>query len=374
MPRLTPTGWLFLLLALAFYGAAQTSQSGLLLLLVGVAVGCLILNFFAARRAVKSVEVHAPRGELIGEGDHPSQPWQVVNKTKKTVGLLQAETASGPLFRVGSVPPNGTVHITPGQLFLRRGVFPLAEFRLTSIQPFGLFRSVRSIHLPGEVVVAPTVYPVLPPRAAGHDTLLGGKFKGRHSASSGACFAGVRPFQQGDPLKQIHWKSSAKGLGLMVKTFDEELSGRTALILDNGGGATAETLDDAVRAAGALVFAALDEGNHIEVADLDRGTPLAVPPFADGHEVLDWLARLPRREGQAAETRDFDAVVNTVSRHAAVAFILTRFGPAAADTIQSLLSRRRPVDVYLPLGANRPEGCGGARFFAYSRKEITALP
>lgn len=374
MPRLTPTGWLFFGLALAFYTAAQTSQSGLLLLLVGVAVGCLIVNFLAARRAVKSVDIHAPQGELICEGQPPSQPWEVVNKTGKPAGLLQAETASGPLFRIASLPPNQAAHITPDLVFNKRGVFPLTEFRMTSIQPFGLFRAARAFRLPGEVVVAPAVYSAPPPAAAGYDVMLGGRFKGRRLSASGAHFAGVRPFQQGDPLKQIHWKSSAKGLGLMVKTFEEELSGRTALILDNGGEGSETALDDAARAAGSLVFAALDEGNHVEMVDLERRQPLLIPPFADGLEALDWLARLPFSPGQAIAPEQARATVDALSRHAALSFVLTRFDPVLAGIIHALLARRRTVAVYLPLGAPRPEGFGGVRFLAYSAKEILPLP
>jgi 1,4-dihydroxy-2-naphthoate octaprenyltransferase len=51
--RLTRLGKIFLVLMLLFYGAAVTSQSGLLLLLIGLIGGCFAVNWTFSRRNAK---------------------------------------------------------------------------------------------------------------------------------------------------------------------------------------------------------------------------------------------------------------------------------------------------------------------------------
>lgn len=143
--------------------------------------------------------------------------------------------------------------------------------------------------------------------------MVGGKFRGHRQTGAGDHFSGVRPQQPGDSLRQIHWASSAKGLGLMVKVFDEELSGRVAVVLDCGSSGDAAAFDDAVRAAGSLVFAALDAGHHVEWLDLASLEPDLIPPFADGHAILTgWrgcrpIRRVSRPSGSGMRSRGFRA-------------------------------------------------------------------
>jgi uncharacterized protein (DUF58 family) len=219
--------------------------------------------------------------------------------------------------------------------------------------------------LPGEVVVYPAVYHAQPPRAAGYDVMVGGKFKGNRRTVSGSIFAGVRPMQAGDPLKQIHWKSSAKGQGLMVKTFEEELSGRVSFIMDCGQAGDAKILDDCVRATGSLIFAALDEGHHVEWIDLKQLHLRLIPPFADGHEVLDELARIEEDRGCLQESALRQAV-EKVSNKSAVQFVLTDFNAAAREAILQLKSQNRAVALYLPETGEAVEDLGGVPVFTYS--------
>lgn len=158
--------------------------------------------------------------------------------------------------------------------------------------------------------------------------MVGGKFRGHRQTGAGNHFSGVRPHQAGDSLRQIHWASSAKRLGLMVKTFDEELSGRVAIVLDCGSSGDAKVFDDAVRAAGSLVFAALDAGHHVEWLDLASMEPDVLPPFADGHEILDRLARLRAEPQRLAPDRQRGAP--ELSRLNALDEFTLRAGAAAA--------------------------------------------
>jgi uncharacterized protein (DUF58 family) len=307
---------------------------------------------------------------LLSEGERMSHPWHIVNRGKQTAGLVQAETAAGVLFRLGTLAADTETRVVPSLVFQKRGVYAYGQVQLSSVYPFGLVKAARRLDLPGEVVVGPAVYPAPAPRAAGYDVMLGGKFKGHRRSTAGTYFAGVRPFQDGDPLKQVHWKSSAKGLGLMVKTFDEELSGRISCLVDCGQPEGDVTLDDCLRAAASLLFAGLGAGHHVELIGLDRLEPLLVPPFSDGQEILDMLARITPAPG-TLNTQQLQRALDRISKRSAICLVLTGFNPAVAATIEQLQNNHRHVSLYLPAGCKSPENLAGVPVFAYADRGLT---
>ncbi|MHB8521054.1 MAG: DUF58 domain-containing protein [Limisphaerales bacterium] len=371
MIRLTKTGTLFLGVLVLFYLASLTSQSGLLLLLIGILAGCYGVNLVAAWRTVKGLEIYPPASVHLSEGQKTTQPWRITNAGTRAAGFVQVESAEGLLFRLARLAAKGEAHIAPDLIYWKRGVYAYAEVRLASVYPFGLIKATRRLRLPGEVVVYPALYPAAPARAAGYDAMFGGKFKGRRRSNTGANFAGVRPFQAGDSFKQIHWKSSAKGLGLMVGTFDEELSGRVAIIIhcSLSGGPT--TLDDCIRAAGSLVFAALDAGHHVEWNELNRPERLILSPFDDGQGMLDRLARIQPDRGLLTADALYSAV-ERVSRKSALSFVLTEANAAVWEAAAFLKSHGRKVDVYLPDHSNLADDGNDLPVFTYTAHELKA--
>jgi uncharacterized protein (DUF58 family) len=74
------------------------------------------------------------------------------------------------------------------------------------------------------------VYPKPEEDAPPLPMVLGGGERGLGVASTGEDFAGVRPYQNGDPQKMIAWKLAARSDDLSVKLFDAEAGGE--LVLD----------------------------------------------------------------------------------------------------------------------------------------------
>jgi uncharacterized protein (DUF58 family) len=352
---ITRNGWLLLGVSAFLYLASLTSQSSLLLLLVGLILGCALANAIVAARAVARLALEPPPVAHVAEGQRLKHPWRVMNRARRGAALIQLESPLGTLGQIPWLPPAATTSLLPEFTYWRRGVFPNAAVTVSSSAPFGLVQASRRQHLAGEVIVHPALYETASPRAAGYDAMVGGRFRGRSLSSSGAHFHGVRPIQPGDPLRQIHWKASAKGLGLMVKTFEEELSGRVAVLLDVTPGESHKALDDAARAAGSLVFAALDEGHHAEWIELGTLHHLLIPPFEDGGELLDALARVePARDRLTAAT--LDAAVARISPRSAISLVLTAWNDEAATKADAWCATGRSVTLYLPAGAKTPTG------------------
>lgn len=352
--RLTKTGWLFLWGAVLLYLASLTSQSSLLILLIGIFAGCVWINLAGARRIAREVRIEPPFSECIAEGERPIQSWRVTAPMKVAAGFVEVIRKGGvePVLRIAHLAAGATTAQVPALSFQRRGVYPHDKLEASSTFPFGLVRCSVPLTLAGEVVVVPAVYAAETPPASGYEPMLGGKFKGQRRSESGAEFAGIRPFRPGDPVKQIHWKSSSKGTGLMVKTFNEELSGRIGFILDCDPSADPDVFDNTVRAAGSLMFAALDKGHHVELVTTNEPEMVAmIPPFADGEEMLRLLARLEPQPGST--TRDILEVAGSkLSRKCSVCLVLTRLVPETAEVLAGWTAKRRRVSVYAPLGTD----------------------
>ena len=369
--QLTPTGRLFLGMSLLFYLASLTSQSGLLLLLIGVFLGCFLVNLTGAWRGLRHLEIIAPQSVHLSEGERLSQPWRVANRGDHPAGFISVDSPRGPLFRLAILEPMSQKSLLPEARFDRRGVYPHSRIEMASTFPFGLLRAVTAVSLPGEVVVFPAIYETPSPRAGGFDVVVGGKHKGNRRTSSGALFAGIRPIQPADPLKSIHWPASAKGLGLMAKSFEEELSGRTAFIMDCGHSGDPKLLDDCARATGSLIFAALDAGHHAEWMDLSSLNPVLIPPFSDGHEILETLARVELEPDCVREDRLHPAVDRIGSRNA-VCLVLTVMNPPVRQLIERLLRENRRVALYLPEHVAAPDDLPGVTLWSYSARAIWA--
>jgi uncharacterized protein (DUF58 family) len=204
----------------------------------------------------------------------------------------------------------------------------------------------------GQITVYPAVYPCPAPPAAGFEPMVGGRFAGRNRAQSGDSFHGVRPFQPQDPVRLIHWPSSVKGQGIMVKEFDQELSGRVGIVLDAAAGQApdgAPLLDWAARATASLVLAALDQGYQVEYVDTADTTALSVPPFSDAGAVMERLAELRPAPGLLTP----DGLDTAAARLPAKGSLCVVLVEASAPVLKHLaqhyvLEAHRCVSVYVP--------------------------
>jgi len=112
-----------------------------------------------------------------------------------------------------------------------RGGFGLGPTRITSGDPFGIFRVTRSYPAKSSLVVLPLIFPVAeflsPP-----GLLPGGKAIRRKSLDITPHAAGIREYAPGDPMKRIHWPTSIRRGQLMVKEFEQDPQAEVWLFLD----------------------------------------------------------------------------------------------------------------------------------------------
>ncbi|MEY4768371.1 MAG: hypothetical protein RL637_1010 [Pseudomonadota bacterium] len=102
----------------------------------------------------------------------------------------------------------------------QRGWLNCPTITVASRYPFGLFRAWSILKFDFKVLI----YPAPSKRSIPLPQLAGGRESQiRQIRRGNEDFYGIREYQNGDPLSQIHWKALAKGLGLWSKQYSGEV-------------------------------------------------------------------------------------------------------------------------------------------------------
>ncbi|MCW2889180.1 MAG: hypothetical protein QOE54_5775 [Streptosporangiaceae bacterium] len=112
-----------------------------------------------------------------------------------------------------------------------RGRYRVGPLTVRLADPFGLVELARSFSLTDTLTVTPTIVPLPPGRLSGAWT-GGGDSRARTVSSAGEDDIAPREYRQGDDLRRIHWRSTARHGELMVRREEQQWQSRGALFLD----------------------------------------------------------------------------------------------------------------------------------------------
>ena len=117
----------------------------------------------------------------------------------------------------------------------RRGGFVLGPTKISSGDPFGIFRVTQEYPANSSLIVLPMLFPIAefgtPP-----GLLPGGRAIRSKSPDITPHASGVREYVTGDPMKRIHWPTSIRRDQLMVKEFEQDPQSEVWLFLDTHRG------------------------------------------------------------------------------------------------------------------------------------------
>jgi len=124
----------------------------------------------------------------------------------------------------------------PGSLdyeivFRSRGVHLLGPARQVISDPLGLIRGLVSVGQPQPVAVNAELLPLARFASLG-DKMLSGDTRFSRSTTADYYDVATRDYQQGDSIRQVHWKATARHGKLMVRQEDHVATAQAFLILD----------------------------------------------------------------------------------------------------------------------------------------------
>ena len=312
--------------------AGATAQAGWLFVLAAGVLG-LVVGSFVVRHRLRSVRVERSVPLRTRVGDIVRVGLTVTNVSAKGVPLFAMKDSfpAFPEIHVGvdRLAPNEVAEVEVVTAGTKRGVFSGGEVHLTSGAPFGLSRSRHRLSVPSETVVVPrwvdlASFPLIE-ASSGSDLM-----HERLRAGAGEDFLGVREFRPGDPLRAVHWRSSARAGNLVVREFEQEVSSRAALVLvgTNHGEGPGSSFEVLVSAVASIGIYALTTGHPIHMASVRDGlVEHLVDPSRNA--LLDWLAKVEPADGSLEPV--VEEVLDRIGRRGVVVICTSDDGASGAS-------------------------------------------
>jgi uncharacterized protein (DUF58 family) len=258
-------GWVVMVIAICFFGAATNTMTGWLYVLSAI---CLVLAAVAAilpTRSLKALSVeHLPIAPITA-GEDLKIALRLHNHSAQTQILFQlydllppelGPVAPIPIERVPAMSTHDTyVTCTPA----RRGLYSWDRLELRSGQPLGLFWCRRGHLSPAQAWVYPQRLrlancPIMENFSNPRSTDLALALR-RPQLSTAGSTRSLRSYRNGDPLRLVHWRSSARYGQLQVRELEDSRKSTSVIIaLDTTGAWSEVGFEQAVIAAASLYF------------------------------------------------------------------------------------------------------------------------
>lgn len=240
-------------------------------------------------------------------------------------------------------PPRFTVHRFSGRgsavigYPLRpvlRGIHSVGPLYGSATDPLGLAEFDRSLAGPDQLVVLPRVVALRGlPAALGSGE--GSPGAARAHQGQGSSDILTRPYRQGDELRRVHWRSTARYDELMVRLEERPWRGAMTVLLDRRDGAhrghgADSSLEFAVSLTASICAHLIRRGEPVSLVTEDGAALTGPVPVPGLDHVLDALAAL-RPSARA------DLTGPEISRGTDLLAVL---GAVGAGQLEGLISRR----------------------------------
>lgn len=266
--------------------AAVNTANNLIYVITSTLLGFMLLSGMAGKSNVEAVEVTVSWPEEI----YAQTPAPVMVRVRNRhrffpVYLVRVHVGREEVLFTYVDRAAEAVRTIPVH-FERRGAVPFVPIWVSSPFPFGFFERTRLLPSLPSLLVYPKLMPCRPaakpsPRTAhGEDTHLEHRTGEEHDLHS------IREYQAGDPLKKIHWKSSARTNRWLTKEFS--VATEEALVVDVAR-LPAKDLESRLSCAAFLIHRAMRRGKAVGlVLEGQRYEPKASVPHK--RELLKVLA------------------------------------------------------------------------------------
>jgi uncharacterized protein (DUF58 family) len=334
--RLTADGAAALVLAVLLLLVAVNLQAGWMFAVDALLWAAVGVAGVGAWTAVRGLQVSRRMPAEVSEGDEMSITLTVSLRRGRRYALVLRDAIPGGGTATLTVPEVGgrPVSLTYRAVARTRGVHRVEDVEVMTSGLLGLVSARRRVSAPAEVVVLPRFWvlsQIPSPGPAGADSEAV-----HRPRRDGLEVAGVRDYRDGDSLRHVHWRSTARRGRLVVREFDDDLREPVAVLLDTRPALYADAPDafeDLVRAAASVAHLATRTGRPVVLVGAagSQAHPLpwpkavrwlaAVQPGGD-RTPLDQLSLLAAGTRVVVATADADVLLQLARRAVPVAAIL----------------------------------------------------
>src|SRR5215203_473603 len=348
---LTPRGRFFILGGSAVVvgsmiaGQRDVMRIGLLLLVLPVIAAVLVARARLRMSCERSVEpAQVPLGSPMRGKISLGQDGRLPAGILLLEDTVPRELGSRPRFLVDKADLSWRRIVEYPLLGRVRGRFSTGPLRVRTTDPFGLVQLDRQFAATTQVMVTPRVVPLSALRTTGGAGSTG-EARPHRVGVVGTDDALVREYRQGDDVRRIHWRSTARWGDLMVRREEQAWDPSASIVLDSrasahAGRGMANSLEWAVSAAASIGIHFLDDGFGIEIYEADG--PLHIAGTMGQHSSASAelvISRLTELKARSTTTLNYAVESGTIDRpgHLAIAIM----GRMTAEDANMLLRVRR---------------------------------
>ena len=263
-----------------------------------------------------------------------------------------SELPGAPTRRVISLGARRRTSWKTETLLTRRGVYEVGPVKVSSADPFGLFKMSQSYGGRGSIIVYPPFID-LPNFTVPPASLPGeGRFRKRTPYVTPNA-GGVREYAHGDSFSRIHWGSTARTGKLMVKMFELDPASDIWVILDLHGKVQAGSGDESTEEYGVKIGASVARhflsanrnvgymafGTRLDVIEVERGSQ-QMTRILEGLALAQAKGDVPVENLLAVEGKRF-------GRHTTVVLITSSTDESIVTSLLMLTQRGVKVAVVL---------------------------
>lgn len=236
LPQLTREGKFFIGISLGVGFAAVKTGNNLLFLVFGLLLSLLAISVILSEVTLRNLNVSRiiPQNVFVGRSflikiKLQNQKLRFPSFSIEVEDILDSERIDKKCYFL-KIPAQKTQETAYKLQFKRRGRYSFRGFRVATKFPFALYRAWRVVEFPAEVLVYPRIREV--------GSLAGiGKRQGEGSSDRvsgrGESLFGLREFREGDDIRDVHWKATARSQRLIVKEFDATATKHVHLLFDS---------------------------------------------------------------------------------------------------------------------------------------------
>ncbi|HAC64535.1 MAG TPA: DUF58 domain-containing protein [Cyanothece sp. UBA12306] len=261
------SGWLLGGIAICFFGAAANTMAGWLYILSGTIAALLGLGAVLPIQSQRHLKVHRLPITPVSAGDDLTVEVIIENTEKKPKTLIQVwdlipHVLGQPVkTAIEVIPPQGQKFWTYYLPTQRRGVYRWQEVQLRTGSPLGLFWCRRRQEVCAKAIVYPQILPLTQCPlidTIGQEDSDKMQSDRHYQAAHEGVTKTLRPYRHGDPMRLIHWRTSARFDEFKVRELEIITGGEDILIcLDSASSWEPEIFEQGVIAAASLYFYAL---------------------------------------------------------------------------------------------------------------------
>lgn len=239
-------GWFYLLVLAFVVAGALKREINLLLVIAGLMVGPLLFNWREVIASLRGLTVRRKLPDGICAGDllvvdltltntsrrYGSRAVVVEDQIRRENGSSTPERGRGEAL-FASVPPGGVRHLSYYGRMPRRGRYRFGPLKISTRFPLGLVRRIATVDDRRTMVVCPRLGRLTSAWTSLHQqTPRGTRKVFRGQRMLGADFFSLRDWQSGDSRRSIHWRTSARRGGLVVRQSQQQRQQDVLLVVD----------------------------------------------------------------------------------------------------------------------------------------------